>query len=354
VALTITDQFGCSKTASPVTVTPGNCGVPVANFGFGNANWCTGSAVAITDSSLNVPTSWTWNFGSGAIPATSNVQNPVVTFSTPGMHIISLTVANFSGANTKVDTVIVNQTPTSSFNAISPVCVNVGSIITYTGNADTSATYTWGFTGGIINSGTGQGPYNVSWPSAGTQPITLTVTQNGCISYPSNYNLVVNGIPTSKFKYTVNPGLLVSFTNQSSGATSYTWSGADNFNSTLTNPIHAYPAPGNYAVCLLSTNGFCSSQWCDTISVNWPTAVNTLDKSNPASIHYTNEEQTIIVDQLSVNATLYLYAADGMLIQSFPLTQNHNILPVKLNDGVFMAVWRQGEQTLSRKFVVSN
>jgi hypothetical protein len=164
----------------------------------------------------------------------------------------------------------------------------------------------------------------------------------------------VNGIPVSKFKYTVNPGLLVSFTNQSTGATSYTWSGADNFNSTLTNPIHSYPAPGNYAVCLLSTNGFCSSQFCDTISVNWPTATNNLDKATPAAIHYSNDEHTLIVDQLSLNATLYLYTADGALMQSFPLTQNRTILPVKLNDGIYMAVWRQGEQTLSRKFVVSH
>ncbi len=354
VTLTVTDQFGCSKTATPVAVTPNNCGTPFADFGYGSSKWCTGTAVAIYDSSLNVPTSWTWNFGSGAIPATSNVQNPVVTFNTPGIHYISLTVSNFSGASTKVDTIIVNQTPSSTFNAISPVCVNVGSIITYTGNADTSATYTWGFSGGMINSGSGQGPYTVAWPSAGTQVVSLTVAQNGCVSYPSNFNLTVNGIPVSKFKYTVNPGLLVSFTNQSTGATSYTWSGADNFNSTLTNPIHSYPAPGNYAVCLLSTNGFCSSQFCDTISVNWPTATNNLDKATPAAIHYSNEEHTLIVDQLSLNATLYLYTADGALMQSFPLTQNRTILPVKLNDGIYMAVWRQGEQTLSRKFVVSH
>jgi PKD repeat protein len=354
VGLTITDQYGCAKTASPASVNPSNCGSPVANFGFASGVWCTNTAKQLTDSSLNVPTSWTWNFGSGALPATSTVQNPSITFTTPGVHIISLTVSNFMGVSTKVDTVIVNATPSANFNAISPVCINVASIITYTGNADTSATYNWGFSGGVINSGSGQGPYNVYWPAAGNQVITLSVTQNGCISYPANYNLTVNGLPTAKFKYVVNPGLLVSFTNQSIGATSYVWSGSDNFNSTLTNPIHAYSNPGNYAVCLMANNGLCSSQTCDTISVNWPMAASNLNKTTPAAIHYANEEQSLIVDQLSVNATLYLYTSDGALVQSFPLTQNHVILPVKLNEGIYMAVWRQGEQSLSRKFVVSH
>ena len=354
VGLNLTDQLGCSKSATPVNVNPVSCGNPVANFAYPAGVWCTNSARQISDSSLNMPTSWTWNFGSGALPASSTVQNPSITFTTPGIHIISLTVSNFMGVSTKVDTIMVNATPSANFSAISPVCVNVASIINYTGNADTSATYNWGFNGGILNSGSGQGPYSIYWPVAGNQVITLSVTQNGCVSYPANYNLTVNGIPTAKFKYVVNPGLLVSFTNQSIGATSYVWSGADNFNSILTNPIHAYSAPGFYSVCLMANNGLCSSQICDTINVTWPTATNNLDKATPAAIHYANEEQSLLVDQLSLNATLYLYTADGSLMQSFPLTQNHNVLPIKLNEGIYLAVWRQGEHTLSRKFVVSH
>jgi hypothetical protein len=50
--------------------------------------------------------------------------------------------------------------------------------IYYAGNAPSSATFTWGFDGATIVSGSGIGPYTVVWNSGGWKTVTLTVVYN--------------------------------------------------------------------------------------------------------------------------------------------------------------------------------
>lgn len=73
---------------------------PVSNF---TVDYMEGKAplkVQFFDLSTNNPTSWNWTF-EGGTPSTSTVQNPVITYSTPGTYAVSLTAANSTGNNTK-------------------------------------------------------------------------------------------------------------------------------------------------------------------------------------------------------------------------------------------------------------
>lgn len=85
---------------------------------------CVGTTMNFNDLSYNgTPTSWSWNFGDGATPATSNVQNPTgVVYSTPGYKTITLTVTNAQGTNTKTFTnaILVNQTSPLTYPAFTP------------------------------------------------------------------------------------------------------------------------------------------------------------------------------------------------------------------------------------------
>lgn len=67
---------------------------------------------------------------------------------------------------------------------VSPVCISGSSVITYQGtSAGPSDSFTWDFDGGNIVSGSGSGPYTISWNSTGAKTITLTVTNTtGCAS----------------------------------------------------------------------------------------------------------------------------------------------------------------------------
>lgn len=59
-----------------------------------------GGSVNFFDASINVPTSWSWNFGGGA--ANSTAQNPSVTFNTIGTYTVTLTATNAFGSDSEV------------------------------------------------------------------------------------------------------------------------------------------------------------------------------------------------------------------------------------------------------------
>ncbi len=59
---------------------------------------CPGGSVQFQDASLRIPTSWYWEFQGGS-PSTSNAQNPLVTYSSPGVYGVKLKVTNSKGAD---------------------------------------------------------------------------------------------------------------------------------------------------------------------------------------------------------------------------------------------------------------
>ncbi len=75
--------------------------VPTADFYASQRYICEGESVTFHDVSYNGDvTSRNWSFP-GASPETSTDQDPVVTYSTPGWHTVTLTASNASGSGTK-------------------------------------------------------------------------------------------------------------------------------------------------------------------------------------------------------------------------------------------------------------
>lgn len=121
----------------------------------------------------------TWS-GTGITDATNGTFDPLI--AGIGQHIITLTYDVNNCVSTSNFTLEILGIPESDFTLTTPHCLDQSSIITYTGAAEASATYLWNFDGGTINSGSGQGPYTVSWDVAGDYTISLEVTENGCVS----------------------------------------------------------------------------------------------------------------------------------------------------------------------------
>lgn len=90
------EAFAAMNCAATYSAVP-----PIANFYAFPLKICPSSTVSFKDSSLYSPTSFTWTF-QGGTPATSNVQNPIVNYSSPGIYSVSLAVSNANGTNTKV------------------------------------------------------------------------------------------------------------------------------------------------------------------------------------------------------------------------------------------------------------
>ncbi len=102
---------------------------PTAAFGSDKKIACPGTAIQFSDYSSGQPTSWSWSFPGGN-PATSTLQNPIVSYNIPGTYPVSLTSTNINGtdATTYNDFVIISASPVSGPSTIGDVRCGPGQV----------------------------------------------------------------------------------------------------------------------------------------------------------------------------------------------------------------------------------
>ena len=121
-----------NNTGSPPPVSVDNikvtsCAEVQANFTTSNTGIIPGTTLTFTDNSTGDPTSWSWTFAGGT-PATSTLQNPVVTYNTTGTFDVSLTATNncsSSDSETKTNYITVQDYCPSSGNMDYLDCVTL-------------------------------------------------------------------------------------------------------------------------------------------------------------------------------------------------------------------------------------
>ncbi len=154
---------------------------------------CGGNSVTLSASTLlgSTPYAYTWT------PGSSNVNTYTVSPTVTTPYVVHV-ADRWSCSASDTILVTVQGGGLQSFT-ISPdtVCENQPTIITYTGNSATSASYTWGFDGGTVLSGIGQGPYQVVWAGTGQKTITLDAVDNGCTSPQVSGTLTINPNPVA-------------------------------------------------------------------------------------------------------------------------------------------------------------
>ncbi|MCI0716843.1 MAG: PKD domain-containing protein, partial [Chlorobi bacterium] len=108
----------------PITTSNGGVavsGVPICAFRADSLSILYGQSVHFYDLSAGIPAGWQWTF-TGGTPPSSVLQNPTVTYSTPGLYTVKLRVTNSSGNDslTKVNYIRVRGAALNSFNIVSP------------------------------------------------------------------------------------------------------------------------------------------------------------------------------------------------------------------------------------------
>lgn len=219
-----------------------------------------------------------WDFGVGAYPSSSTVQNPQgITYSSAGVKTITLTIDNGTCVESTTQTITVDETPVVSFSSTAPKCTGLDVDFTNTGTYS-GATYLWDFgSGATPATSTSQNPTGIVYSSSGVKVITLTTTNSttGCaVSETSTIN--INQTPSVSFTSTTPVCAIdtVSFTNTGSTGLGWTYnwdfgSGAVPAYSSAENPSGiSYSAGGNKTVTLTISDGLCSDIIAQNITIN--------------------------------------------------------------------------------------
>jgi gliding motility-associated-like protein len=277
ITLTVTAANLCKNVkTSTVTVYQS----PVA--AFSPTSSCVGSIVTFTDLSTsaasNTITTWNWNFGDGS--PTTGLQNPVHTFTAMGTYTVTLIVNSAICSNTLSQNFVVNVKPTAAFT-LNPLSGCPTLTVNFTNNSVNATSFLWDF--GIVPTSTSNATnpvftYSNTTGIAINPTITLiALTGAGC-SDTASQAITVFPEPVASFTCNTNPGcspFINTFTNTSTGATSYNWDfgTVPSSTSSATNPTFTYTnttlMAQTFTVQLVSTNSNgCTDTTSQVITVN--------------------------------------------------------------------------------------
>lgn len=168
-----------------------------AKFGIDNALLCDRGTINFSDSTTsNDPiTNYDWLFGDGG---SSTQQNPVHTYSSPGIYTVQLTVQTQLGCRdtiTKTALIKVVQRPLIDIGGDTVICVNFS--LLHSGlflQPDTSiVTWQWSFPNG--NSSTQQNPGAQTYTTTGIFNVNAIATNSSGCRDSSNQTIYVNPLP---------------------------------------------------------------------------------------------------------------------------------------------------------------
>lgn len=253
VSLVVVNSNGCTGTLTKsnyITV----IGKPTTAFTANNTSGCNAPfQVTFTNSSTNA-VSYQWSFGDGN---SSTATNPTHTYTAPGTYNVRLISTGANGCKdtlTKNAYIVIGQV-NANFATSSPVCAGQTITFTNTTTPGPGGSRLWNFGNG--GTSTALNPV-YTYSTTGTYTVTLIEQYANNCNDTVQKTVTVNAKPSAGFVSADTVGCAVpfsaSFTNTSTGASSYAWSFGTG-TSTATNPTHIYNALGIYAVTLVATSG---------------------------------------------------------------------------------------------------
>ncbi|MEM8887121.1 MAG: PKD domain-containing protein, partial [Bacteroidota bacterium] len=260
VKLIVEDQNGCRD-----SLTKNNyirLSHPVSNFTWDATEVCPNVPVGVSFTDVSIPdttiVAYVWDFGDGT---TSTERNPSHSYSTPGNYSVSLRVINTLGCTD--DTVQSNlievlNPPATDFSMTdsancTPLTIQFGDLSVQGDTAISS--WQWDFGNGDFS--LSQNPV-YTWNTSGVYTVSLTTRDlNGCETTDSVQVHAFN-MPEADFTASQEVGCApqsVSFTNTSTAPytlTFFKWYFGDGDSAVnIENPVHVYPADGDYTVTLI-------------------------------------------------------------------------------------------------------
>lgn len=227
--LTLTMTSTASGCDSTITMNIYVDSFPVAAV-TGSTSVCMGSTASVYQTTQRSGYTYTWSAtGGGIVSSGQGTYSAGINWSTTGSKTVQVIVARPSGCSTTATrTVTVSARPAASITGSDTICI--GTSQKYNAPVAAGTTYSWSSTGATFTGGTTRDSAVVSYATAGTKTLSLTITNttSGCDStitmsiYVDSFpNVAVSG--ASPICLVGGAASSVYQTSQQSGYT-YTWS----------------------------------------------------------------------------------------------------------------------------------
>jgi len=231
--------------------------------------------------SCAVANNWTVNYSNlpcapntGAFQFTGGTNGssaqPQFNFQSVGVYTVNLNMTNSCGTFTDSETVTVNTSPIVDINSIANICAG-GSVTpsAVTNGCNLPITnFAWSFPGGNPATSTAANPGPITYNTAGSYTITLTIT-NACGTATTTESVTVEATPV----VVVNPVTPSICAGQSvvltaGGATNYSWSPGTGLNTTSGPIVTASPSATTTYTVTGTTPAGCPASATTTVTVN--------------------------------------------------------------------------------------
>ena len=295
VTLTTTNGTGQTVTASEIVTVdnPPNADLPSSSIIAAPGATVTlngGSSAAAGPETIKY---YTWNFGDGSAPLTSNSPAATHVYSTPNHYTATLMVTDNLGvtATTAATQQVIVDQPAPAFTpSAAAVAPNAGASFDASGSNDpegTIADYSWNFGDGSSQDTNLTSSATHSYGARGVKTVTLTITNSYGQTASTTHTVTVDNPPAPAF----TPSATVATTNAAldfNGSAStamtggsiadYSWNFGDGSTSTsaTSSAAHAYAGAGTYNVTLTTTDDLgLSASTSEQVTIQVPPVTST-------------------------------------------------------------------------------
>lgn len=269
---TATDTDTPSPTAShtPVPDTPTPQGIPFAGFSASPLQGDAPLTVTFDNESEGDIAEYVWDFTGDDITDSANPAPPPVTYNTPGIYNITLTVTSSTGQSESATASIVvygsASNPLRATFTANPTSGSAPLTVRFTNESVGAITsYAWDFDGNRVVDSSDANPASFTYLNPGTYIASLVVSDANGPSQPATTTITVTASDTASTAglladFDAEPPdgdapLIVTFTNWSEGnISSYAWDldGDGATDSTTANPpSYTFHTPGDYTASLV-------------------------------------------------------------------------------------------------------
>jgi hypothetical protein len=303
----------------------------------GPTSFCTGGSVDLASSSTtgNVWTS-----------ATIFATTPTITVTSSGTYSVTVTDTNGCSSTSTATSVNVSSAPIPTVSASSTQACS-GELVTLT--SSTADAYLWS------NGDTTQA---IQVTASGNFSV-ITTNSNACDgvgnSVPTTVTFTTS--PSAAASFSTN-GNVVTFTNTSIGASSYSWDFSDFTNSSATSPSHAFISNGSYPVILTAINGACT----DTLllTVNITVGIEELMGLNNITIYPNPANESLFVAFENQSGSAFkLLVSDrvGRIIQTIDVQdEDQNLVTMNVSslaNGMYSILFVGQNSSFTKSFIVA-